>query len=101
MTQEPEQFQKYLDCSTKHISLEDSKWLQEPPDELVVYSNEYGWFVHAPCDLDEGEFVELLDSMGMGPGLMGVLQYARQHDCIWVKLDCDGTEIDELPSFDW
>jgi len=96
-----EWIQNYLDCSTKHISVCDAQLLKDPPDALLVYENEYGWFVHVPADLDEGEFVEELTDKGVGPGLLRVLQFARENNCNWVKLDCDGTEIPALLEFDW
>ena len=91
----------YLDCSTKHISMDDAKLLKNPPNELLTYENEYGWFVHVPPDMHEGEFVEQLVENGVGPGLLRVLQFAHQNSCNWVKLDCDGTEIPALLEFNW
>lgn len=91
----------YLDCSTKHISVEDARLLKDPPDELLTYENEYGWFVHVPDDLCEEDFVQTLVSRGVGPSLLQVLQFAHANDCVWVKLDRDGTEIPTLPRSDW
>ncbi|CAH9013936.1 conserved hypothetical protein [Vibrio phage 424E50-1] len=33
--------------------------------------------------------------------LLNLLQIAKAHNCKWLVLDCDGTMVEGLPTFDW
>jgi hypothetical protein len=55
----------------------------------------YGYMVWA----DDGfKTMEISDKHAE---LVRVIEYANSHDCRWIRFDCDGPVIDELPTFDW
>jgi hypothetical protein len=91
---------KYLDASTAHVSKATADWLAGQARDtlkhgviptLVVYDYLYGWFVPVPEDMDRAVPFDL----------RAVLNHAKQHGCILVRLDGDGDEIEGLPTFKW
>ena len=94
----------YLDCSTTHITEEDDKFLTnygEPFDgDLIIYPNEYGYWLHL-MGMHENPKEFALITARLSDSLQAVFLKAKKEDCIWVKLDCDGFEHDDLPKYDW
>lgn len=35
------------------------------------------------------------------PNLLTLLKIAKAHNCKWLVLDCDGDEVEGLPTFNW
>lgn len=35
------------------------------------------------------------------PELQRVIEYAHDHGCKWIRFDCDGPILPELPTFEW
>lgn len=96
----------YLDLSTKYITLEDSKKLNDSAraEPLIVNPNgEYGWFIHVPQeDNDMSDLVYKLRELGYSEAFCNVLQFARNQKCFWLCLDQDGEgDVDFLPTFEW
>lgn len=84
---------KYLDVCTSHLT-------QATIDNLVM-ENIMG--VHS-YDYPEGMFIVVPDPFEVGDipkDLVGVFGYARQNDISLIRLDRDGEEIDDLPTYDW
>lgn len=88
---------KTLVLSTGHVSKETAEFLDAcgvAGNFLIVTSvpfGDYGWLVPT-CAAEEG---------GCPADLKVVLEFAARHDCTWVRLDCDGNRIDDLPSWEW
>jgi hypothetical protein len=83
---------KYLDASTRFVTPEDRKLLDDGCDNgcgVVSYKYTYGAFVVVPRGIDDAERISDLSS-----AFWALMRYAEKEGCLLVKLDCDG---DELP----
>lgn len=97
------EIEKSFVCSTCHITAEDNKRLEkEKEDELssiLMYKYEYGYRLYVG-DLPD-EYIAEYRAAGLSDELCNLLRIAYQLDCKWLVLDCDGSDYEELPSFDW
>ena len=83
-------FYKYLDVSTRFVTPEDRKFLDDGCDSgcgVVAYRYEYGAFVIVPPDIDDAERISDLSS-----AFWALMRYAEKEGCQIVKLDCDGDD---------
>lgn len=82
---------KYLELSTRHIKKETIEGLD--PDKWP-YSYRY----------EEGVFITV-DEFGYPDGLPAdlrlLIQYAKEHDVLLIRLDCDAEEVEDLPTYEW
>ena len=82
---------KYLELSTRHIKKETIEGLS--PDKWP-YSYRY----------EEGVFITV-DELGYPDGLPAdlrlLIQYAKEHDVLLIRLDCDAEEVEDLPTYEW
>ena len=82
---------KYLELSTRHIKKETIEGLG--PDKWP-YSYRY----------EEGVFITV-DELGYPDGLPAdlrlLIQYAKEHDVLLIRLDCDAEEVEDLPTYEW
>lgn len=86
-----------LTLSTAHIKEETADFLDNEDYALVVYpKSEYGWFILADLDSLSEEELSLIPN-----DLMAVIQFAKENGCSWLCLDRDGSEIEQLPVYDW
>ena len=93
---------KVLDVSTAHITKRDSELLGDHEGPLVVLDHNYGYFVSVPFRPESVDEVESeLRALGFSDALLGLLSHARQQECQWLNLDCDGDQEPELETFDW
>jgi hypothetical protein len=81
---------KMLVLSTAHLPEEIMQNIEE---YAIAYPNEYGAFVWVP---DPHVVVEPVP-----PELWHVINYARKHDCVWIKFDNAGDTIPELQKWEW
>lgn len=82
---------KYLELSTRHIKKETIEGLG--PDKWP-YSYRY----------EEGVFItgdELGYPDGLPADLRLLIQYAKEHDVLLIRLDCDAEEVEDLPTYEW
>ena len=90
---------KYLDCSTSHITEEESKTLASNPyiigDVFNATPNEYGYWMNVP---DNKEAIMELE---IPKSVKDILCLALKKKCFWVKLDRDGFVHKELTKYDW
>lgn len=85
--------QQYLDISTAHVSKKTAEALNSGQLNILFYhKSEYGWFIYAGSEEDKE---------GTPEDLQQVIKHAKQLGCVWVVLDCDGEEINELPVYEW
>lgn len=87
-----------LTISSAHVSqstrelldkvINDTCCVPMPP---VYEKSGYGWFVACLPDYDE-------ESLGVTypADLAAAMKLAKEHGCIWLCIDCDGPEMDEL-----
>lgn len=81
-----------LAVSTGHLNTATLEDLQSGRIEWVItYPNEYGAFVLVTDALMES----------VPEDLRNVMNWAREHGIHWVKLDPDGTVINDLPWREW
>lgn len=91
---------KMITMSTGHISEETSKILGDENSNLpiAVYNKEkFGWFIYLPTDKTEDAIIlkELPKDLAI------IFMFARYNMFDIICLDCDGSDIDELPIYDW
>ena len=92
---------KYLDLSTAHITKEDSEMLSDHDEchrgGLVVYDYEYGFFIPV-CDELDGVQIR---QAGFSDALAYIVELCQEQKIDLIRLDCDGEEIEGLPTFEW
>lgn len=79
----------FLDCSTAHLSPAARAYVDI--DDGIASATPYGWFVWASEEPGER----------MPPELAAIMTYARSFGAEYVNFDCDASEIDDLPTFEW
>jgi hypothetical protein len=89
-----------LVVSTAHVSKQTMDWLLGgSPDGYETFdlpggdSVEYGalvWTGGSASDPDS-----------LPPDLSRLIALAREHDCKWLRLDCDGLTVEGFQKFDW
>lgn len=93
-----------LVLSTSHVQEATMDWLRESdgritPDGYEDFdrpagdSVEYGALVFCMYDDDE--------TAAMPADLGPLVRLARDNDCKWLRLDCDGPVVDGLPAWEW
>ena len=84
---------KMLTVSTGHISKETSELLENDKLDIVVFDKgEWGWFIHIPDDYDDFDLPIELHKL---------MNFAKDLNCDWLCLDCDGDVLDYFEVFDW
>lgn len=83
---------RMLTCCTSHVTVQDTKHLDDPSDMLVSYPYEYGWIVFA----GDNEMHENLSKEANA-----LLALARKHGCEWLRLDQAGDTIEGFEVFEW
>lgn len=87
-----------LTIATSHITEETDAKLCEPnwcgTMGLSVYDKEdYGYWIW--CDIDIETIARLPED------LRACIKLAKENNCDWLCLDCDGCEVDGLPTYVW
>lgn len=91
---------KVLTISTAHITEETDRKLQDESEVnnmcISVYDKaEYGYWIYIdPYD-------RLMCNENIPADLLNCIELARQNDCRWLCLDCDGEEVSELTTYEW
>lgn len=87
---------KVLVVSTAHISEATRDKIHEDVIEGIhaVPRDEYGWMIYV-TDLEPEE-------RAAAPlELVKLLDHARERDCTWLMLDCDGPTAEGFDRFNW
>ena len=79
----------FLDCSTAHLSRGARAYVDT--GDGIASATPYGWFVYASEEPDER----------VPPELAAIMAYARTLGAEYINFDCDASEIDALPMFEW
>lgn len=106
----PLEITKILTISTAHLSERDDRLLQANNDPEVgswfqmSYQGDtdlVGYMVHVTCDDIEEEYKVRLREEGWSPAIAAIQQFAKDHDCDYVRLDPDGPTVDGLETYEW
>lgn len=97
---------KTLVLSTAHMTYQDSQLLSfarhcagpnVDKDVPVSYELEqWGWLVYT-----NPKFTTEKQLKKFSPGFAKAIKLARKNDCLYIRFDSDGPEIDELETYDW
>lgn len=88
-------------CSTAHITLTDSTILADEGCPQACWPYEYGYYVWVGGAGDLADNEPYLLEAGFSPEFLRLLHLTREHNCTWLRLDCDGSVYDDLTVFDW
>lgn len=88
---------KMLTLSNCHIQGSTADFLNnEKRSELVVYPKlDYGWFIYVDSEYIEDELQHIPEE------LANLIRIAKEQECTWLCLDCDGLIEEGLPTFNW
>lgn len=93
-----------LTISSVHVSQSTRELLDEVIDDTccvpmppVYEKSDYGWFVACFPDYDNESLGVTLEDYPAD--LAAAMRLAKEHGCIWLCIDCDGPEVDELKPF--
>jgi hypothetical protein len=93
-----------LDISTGHISMNDSRLIQNYKDvdscPLIVYEYPEGYFVYIPSDNLKEELIAFED-WGMSKEFCKIIKLASKRGCKYVQFDADGIVYEDLKQFNW
>lgn len=98
---------RMADVSTCHVTQRDTELLtnEDPSNPAIADQYEYGFYLHVPCIFQAEESFE--DRMtqfadyGYSDPFLDLMRQANAEDFSLIRLDCDGTSYNDLPSFDW
>ena len=93
--------------STGHITQEDNNLFMQTGDRdgIVIEQVEFGYRLYiggsdgSPVDTED--IVNYLRQAKFSEHVVTIAKLAGEAGAKWVLFDCDGTEYDELPKFDW
>jgi len=88
---------KMLTISTAHITEKTADLLEIELDndnmQLCVYNRaDFGWFIHIPDDCEDCDIPQ---------DLLTLIKFAKDIECDWLCLDCDGEVLEYLDSYEW
>jgi hypothetical protein len=96
---------RYLDASTAHITEQDDKLLREGVSGVIYYELSGGGYLIWVSPKEHPDMSAELDKQvkraGLSDAFLGLIRYARQNWCDYIKLDGNGMKIEELPTFNW
>jgi len=105
------EIEKSLVASTGHVKKSDMDLLeQENSYPYTVHNTEYGAMVYITKDMTipveqsvefitDGQDIEKL--VAFSRNFRRLLKLAKDNDCTWLRLDCDGSEIEGLELLEW
>ena len=92
---------KVMDCSTAHVTNRDINDLLKRDDcPVCSYPYDCGTFVYV-CQTDIEGAILLMKDLGFSQEFINLMRLARENDCKYIRLDCDGMRYKDIPSFDW
>jgi hypothetical protein len=96
---------RLLDCSTKHITLDDARMMDDEPAGSAPFPClgvlNHGYLLWVPGLAEFEEQAQSARESGFSDAFVALLKYASSLGVERVQLDSDGDELDGLPSFDW
>ena len=98
---DPHEISQMLTISSVHVSQDTRELLDQTVDDEccvpmppVYEKSGYGWFVACLPDYDNESLGVTLEDYPAD--LAAAMRLAKEHGCIWLCIDCDGPEVDEL-----
>jgi len=108
------EIEKMLIINTGHISSQDMENLTDTdphPYPYTVLLTEYGVIISLTSDMEiqpKEQSIVFISDKKVEPWVkeyskefIDILRLAKAEGCTWINFDCDGTEHDELPKFNW
>lgn len=92
---------KTMDISTIHITLDDSRILEQH-DNLghpVIINYGYGYIVHVPKD--EELPIKEYQKKKLSAAFINIMKIAKEKKMDYVNIDRDGEEYDKLIKYNW
>lgn len=93
------EFAKQIIFSTCHMAKETNNLLLHDKNPgFICQDLPYGWRIYTylnDASADDGE------SRSFPADLQVLVDIAKKYDCLWLILDQDGPEHDELPRYEW
>lgn len=91
---------KMITISTAHITEDTANKLER---EVKYGTNDIPLSIYAKAEFGWLIFVSdyYKDLLNMPKDLMDCLDLAKENDCEWLCLDCDGLIVPDLPTYDW
>ena len=93
---------KMLTLSTAHITEETAVMLEREVKYAVnniplsIYNAaDFGWFICL------SSYSEMLDGIMLPEDLKACCYLAKENECEWLCLDCDGLIVPDLPTYNW
>jgi hypothetical protein len=83
---------KILSVYSGHIQGSTVEFLNDDKSDISAYEHPYGWFIHIYFEMEK---------LPMPEDLLCLIKLALANDCRWINLDCEGAEIEGLPTYDW
>ena len=92
--------QTYVDVSTAHITEKDCDLLNkdEYDQPLFCLPFEYGFWLWAH---DYKNLHDWYLEYGYSQAICDLMWEASQQEVAWIKLDCDGFDVEGAPKFNW
>ena len=96
------EIEKMITMSTAHITIDTNNMLIRASNPSCTYGltvylkDDYGFFVFVP---DEEQFYT--EGPNIPEDLKQCLMTAKKHDCRWLCLDADGSEVEGLVVYEW
>jgi len=84
---------KEIVFNTGHIPENEAKYLDSDECDLLVQEYMYGWRIWVDAEHD-------FETPEVCPNIIALLDIAKENECKWLVLDCDGEQYD-LPTFEW
>jgi len=105
------EIEKSLVVSTAHVLQQDMELLeQENSYPYTVHNTEYGAMLYITKDMvipveQSVEFIcdghDIEKLVAFSRDFRRLLKLAKDNDCTWLRLDCDGSEIEGLTVHEW
>ena len=100
--------EKVLNLSTAHITAKDNERLLyatengHPDAGWIIPIEDYGYMIFVPSNQEEvDQHVFGFSRMGMSTAFAKIFRLTAEHECTWMRLDCDIPPVPELKQFDW
>jgi hypothetical protein len=91
------EIQSIMVLSTGHLTKTTAETLNADKSEALPWAPQLTWAYGWVWYVDSCTW----DSVDFPPEFGAILKLALALDCLWVRFDADGPQIDELPFYEW
>lgn len=87
--------------SSAHIQESTNDWLSQVVDTadapMEMWDLDQGWMIFTP----EWQYLDDPMYASVPLDLKNCMRWCRQQDGDWLRIDADGSHIEDLPTYDW